>query len=65
MKLLSTAEAAEKLNVTPIRVRQLIREGKLIAQKVGRDYAIEESALEGVKTYGKAGRPIKVKIAEK
>lgn len=59
MNLLNTAEAAQKLNVTPIRVRQLIREGKLIAQKVGRDYAIEESALESVTTYGKAGRPPK------
>lgn len=61
MKLLSTADAAEKLNVTAIRIRQLIKEGKLQAQKVGRDYAIEESALESVKTYGKAGRPPKLK----
>lgn len=61
MKLLNTTEAANKLRVTPIRIRQLIKEGKLVAQKVGRDYAIEESALEGVKTYGKAGRPPKVK----
>ncbi len=61
MKLLNTTEAADKLKVTPIRVRQLIKEGKLVAQKVGRDYAIEESALEGVKTYGKAGRPRKVR----
>jgi excisionase family DNA binding protein len=57
MSLLSTNQAAEKLNVTPIRVRQLIREGKITAQKVGRDYAIEESALASVSTYGKAGRP--------
>jgi excisionase family DNA binding protein len=61
MKLLNTTEAADKLKVTPIRVRQLIKEGKLAAQKVGRDYAIEESALQGVKTYGKAGRPPKDK----
>ena len=64
MNLLSTNQAAEKLNVTAIRVRQLIKEGKLVAQKVGRDYAIEESALESVKTYGKAGRPTKTKKAE-
>ncbi len=35
----------------------MIREGKITAQQVGRDYVIEESSLESVKTYGKAGRP--------
>ncbi len=55
--LLTTSEAAKKLHVTPIRVRQMIREGKIPAQQVGRDYVIEESSLESVKTYGKAGRP--------
>ena len=59
MELLTTAEAAKRLHVTAIRVRQLIREGKLEAKQVGRDYVIEESSLESVKTYGKAGRPAK------
>jgi excisionase family DNA binding protein len=59
MELLTTNEAAKILRVTPIRVRQLIREGKIAAQQVGRDYVIEESSLETVKTYGKAGRPLK------
>ena len=57
MELLTTGEAAERLHVTPIRVRQMIREGKIEARQVGRDYVIEESSLESVKTYGKAGRP--------
>jgi excisionase family DNA binding protein len=57
MKLLNTSEAAMKLGVSVRRVRQLIGAEKLSAQKVGRDYAIQESALEGVKVYGKAGRP--------
>jgi excisionase family DNA binding protein len=57
MKLLNTSEAASALGVSARRVRQLIDEEKLSAQKVGRDYAIQESALEGVKVYGKAGRP--------
>ena len=57
MKLLSTKEAAEKLNVSPIRVRQLIRERKLKASLIGRDYVIQESDLKSVQTYGKAGRP--------
>ncbi len=59
MELLTTSEAAKILHVTPIRVRQLIREGKIEARQVGRDYVIEESSLETVKTYGKAGRPLK------
>jgi hypothetical protein len=35
----------------------MIDEGKIAAHRLGRDYAIEESALEGVTIYGKAGRP--------
>ncbi len=57
MELLTTNEAAKILRVTPIRVRQMIREGKIEAKQVGRDYVIEESSLKSVKTYGKAGRP--------
>jgi len=57
MELLTTNEAAKRLRVTPIRVRQMIREGKIAARQIGRDYVIEESSLETVKTYGKAGRP--------
>lgn len=57
MKLLNTSQAAEVLGVSERRVRALIAEGNLEAQKVGRDYAIEESALKSVKTYGKSGRP--------
>lgn len=59
MKLLNTAEAADKLGVSVRRVRQLIAEGKLPAHHLGRDYAIEESALSSVRTYGKPGRPAK------
>ena len=57
--LLSTAEAAESLGVSVRRVRQLIDEGKLTARQVGRDYVIEAGALEGVRVYGKPGRPPK------
>ena len=59
--LLSTAEAAESLGVSVRRVRQLISEGKLSARQVGRDYVIEAGALDGVRVYGKAGRPPKPK----
>ena len=59
MKLISTDEAAERLGVSGRRVRQLIDEGKLAAQHVGGGYVIDEAALEGVKVYGKPGRPPK------
>lgn len=57
MKLMNTTEVAEALGVSVRRVRQLIAEGKLVAQNLGRDYAIEASALDSVKVYGKPGRP--------
>ncbi len=57
--LINTREAAEILRVTPIRVRQMIREGKIEAGQIGRDYVIEKQTLDSVKTYGKAGRPKK------
>lgn len=57
MALLNTQQAAEKLGVSAIRIRQLIRAGKIVAVNLGRDYAIEESALDGVVVYGKSGRP--------
>lgn len=59
MDLLTTNEAAKRLRVTPSRIRQMIREGKIEARQIGRDYVIAESSLESVKTYGKAGRPKK------
>ena len=61
MKLMNTAETAEVLGVSVRRVRQLIAEGKLPAHNLGRDYAIEASALASVKVYGKPGRPPKAK----
>ena len=64
MDLLTTNEAAKILRVTPIRVRQMIREGKIEAKQIGRDYVIEEISLESVKTYGKAGRPKKTQDSD-
>ena len=58
MKLLSTPEAAAVLGVTVARVQQLIWSGRLPAQKVGRDYVIQESDLESVKERP-TGRPLK------
>jgi excisionase family DNA binding protein len=61
MKLLSTDQVAERLGISGRRVRALIAEGKLQATYVGGGYVIEESALDAVKVYGKAGRPPKAK----
>jgi excisionase family DNA binding protein len=61
MKLLSTAEAASELSVTIGRVQQLIWDGLLPAQKVGRDYIINEDDLKLVKDRPKVGRPPKAK----
>jgi excisionase family DNA binding protein len=61
MKLLSTAEAASTLGVTIGRVQQLIWDDLLPAQKVGRDYVINEDDLKLVEDRPKVGRPPKAK----
>lgn len=57
MNLLTTKQAAERLGISDRRVRALISEGKLPAHQLGREYAIEEAALQQVTVYKKAGRP--------
>jgi excisionase family DNA binding protein len=59
MKLLTTKEAAARLGVSVVRVRQLIQDDKLKAERIGRDYAIKEKDLSRVKVYGTVGRPRK------
>ena len=46
MKLLTVYEAAEHLGLSHQRVRQLIEQGRIPAQKVGRDWVILERDLE-------------------
>lgn len=58
MNLLTTKEAAEKLGVSYVRINQLIVAGRLPAQKMGRDYVIDESDLKLVADR-KPGRPRK------
>ncbi len=58
MSLISTKEAAEKLGISVLRVQQLIWQQRLPAQKIGRDYVINEKDLELVKDR-KTGRPPK------
>jgi excisionase family DNA binding protein len=58
MKLLTTKEAAERLGVGYVRIHQLIKQGRLPAEKMGRDYFIKESDLKLVEDR-KPGRPSK------
>ena len=63
MKLLTTPEAAERLGITLARVQQLIWKGRLPAQKIGRDYVINEDDLKLV-AERKPGRPKKAEKPE-
>ena len=56
VKLLSVAEAAERLGVTRARVNQFISEKRLPAQRIGRSFAIREEDLKLVENR-KTGRP--------
>jgi excisionase family DNA binding protein len=58
MKLLTTKEAAARLGISVMRVQQLIWEGRLPAEKMGRDYFIKEDDLKLV-AERKPGRPRK------
>ena len=56
VKFLTTADAADKLGVSQRRVLALIKDGRLPAQRLGRDHLIEEASLNLVKDR-KPGRP--------
>ena len=56
MGLLTTNDAASRLGVSQRRVIALIQDGRLPAQRIGRDYLIEERDLKLVSDR-KPGRP--------
>ena len=56
MKYLGTTSAAEKLEVTTGRIRQLILAGRLKAEKAGKEWLILPHDLEAIKIR-KPGRP--------
>jgi excisionase family DNA binding protein len=58
MKLLTTAQVAERLGVHRTRVNVLIQEGRLPAQKFGRAYLVQEKDLQLV-SHRPVGRPPK------
>ncbi|HYF48883.1 MAG TPA: helix-turn-helix domain-containing protein [Planctomycetota bacterium] len=60
MKLLTTEQAAERLGVSPQRVRMLIKEERLPATRLGRDWLVNEKDLKLV-AVRKPGRPPKKK----
>ena len=64
MNMLTTKEAGDKLGVTVQRVHALIKNGRLPAQKMGRDYFIKESDLKLVEDR-KPGRPSKQMVEPK
>lgn len=62
---LTTTQTAERLNVSQARVRQMIIEGTIKAEKVGRDNFISESEVKRLeKLDRKAGRPKKAAAQE-
>jgi excisionase family DNA binding protein len=57
-KGLTSTEAAARLGVSTARVRRLVLDGRLPAEKFGRDLVIQESDLESFERL-KGGRPPK------
>jgi excisionase family DNA binding protein len=64
MRIISTAEAANRLGVTPDRVRKMIVSKRLKAIKVGREWLIDPKDLDAVKDR-KVGRPRKPRKTSK
>ena len=64
MKIIGTAEAAKRLNVTVSRVQKMIAAKRLKAIKVGREWLIDPKDLEAVKDR-KVGRPRKARKTAK
>jgi excisionase family DNA binding protein len=60
MAILTTAQAAERLGVSPRRVQQLVKDGRLPAGQFGGALMIKEEDLKLVENR-KVGRPPKAK----
>jgi len=65
MELVGVTVAAKELHLSRNRVRQLIKSGRLPAQKIGREYAITREDLEAFKAIDRpVGRPPKEEKAD-
>lgn len=62
---MTTKEAADRLGVTPARVRQMVLSGQLPAEKFGRDLVIKATDLELVRDRPMGRPPGKVEAATK
>lgn len=62
--LLSVSEAAKELNLSPRRIHDFIKDGRLPAEKIGVYYVIKQADLELVKDRP-TGRPKKKKANER
>jgi excisionase family DNA binding protein len=60
---IGVSEVAKRLGVSQVRVRQLIHEGHLDAQKVAGSWIVEEAQLAGKVWLKAAGRPMSPKNA--
>ena len=56
MEVRSVARAALELDVSPRRVRQLLKSGQLPGQQLGRNWVIDRGDIDGLRRNG-AGRP--------
>lgn len=56
--MISTAEAAKRLGVTPARVRALLEAGRLRGGTIGRTWVVDEASVGArVREGARAGRP--------
>lgn len=62
-RYVSVAEAAQMLGVHPQRLHQRIRQGSLVAEKIGNQWVIERDELRRLKHPAGPGRPLSAKSA--
>jgi excisionase family DNA binding protein len=59
--LITLAQAAERLGLSTSTLREQVHRGRLAAQKIGRDWLVEETEVDRyrLESKGQAGRPPK------
>lgn len=57
MRPLTTAEAAGRLGVSRRRINALIRQGRIAAVRVGRDWLVDPSSLDSFERLAPGRRP--------